>query len=71
MKHIKKAIDGVVERASKAKFYRDGQDIFLRYFDSLEQYNALILAGNFRKMEGIIKVNSAFDLGEFVESLKA
>ena len=43
------------ENASKAKFYRTNRDIFLRYFESLEQYEALILAGNFRKIEEIIK----------------
>lgn len=43
------------ENASKAKFYRTNRDIFLRYFESLEQYEALILAGNFEKMDLIIK----------------
>jgi hypothetical protein len=46
-----------VERASKAKFYHHNRDIFLRYFESLEQYEALIAAGNFGKMELIIKQN--------------
>jgi hypothetical protein len=55
MIHIKDLLDRTVERASKAKFYRTNRDIFLRYFDSLEQYEALILAGNFEKMELIIK----------------
>jgi hypothetical protein len=53
--HIKDLLERTVERASKAKFYRTNRDIFLRYFDSLEQYEALILAGNFEKMELIIK----------------
>ena len=55
MIHIKDLLERTVERASKAKFYRTNRDIFLRYFDSLEQYEALILAGNFEKMELIIK----------------
>jgi len=38
-----------------AKFYRTNRDIFLRYFDSLGQYEALIIAGNFEKMGLIIK----------------
>jgi hypothetical protein len=46
-----------VTNASKAKFYHHNQDIFLRYFDSIQQYEALILAGNFGKMEEIIKSN--------------
>lgn len=55
MIHIKDLMERTVERASKAKFYRINRDIFLRYFESLEQYEALILAGNFKKMELIIK----------------
>lgn len=55
MIHIKDLMERTVENASKAKFYRTNRDIFLRYFDSLEQYEALILAGNFEKMELIIK----------------
>ena len=53
--HIKDLMERTVERASKAKFYRTNRDIFLRYFESLEQYEALILAGNFEKMDLIIK----------------
>ncbi len=55
MIHIKDLMERTVERASKAKFYRTNRDIFLRYFESLEQYEALILAGNFKKMDEIIK----------------
>lgn len=51
------------ERASKAKFYRTNRDIFLRYFDSLEQYEALINAGKFEKLEGIIGEKSNFKMG--------
>lgn len=45
------------ENASKAKFYTHNTDIFLKYFDSAHQYEALILAGNFKKIEEIIKSN--------------
>ena len=55
MIHIKQIIDKISENASKAKFYRGNRDIFLRYFESIEQYEALILAGNFKKIEEIIK----------------
>ena len=48
-------MERAVKNASKAKFYRTNRDIFLRYFESLEQYEALILAGNFKKMELIIE----------------
>jgi hypothetical protein len=57
MIHIKDLLEGTVERASKAKFYTHNTDIFLKYFDSEEQYRALILAGNFGKIEEIIKLN--------------
>lgn len=55
MIHIKHILAKSLENASKAKFYRTNRDIFLRYFESLEQYEALIAAGNFKKMELIIK----------------
>lgn len=55
MIHIKDLMERTVERASKAKFYRTNRYIFLQYFESLEQYEALILAGNFEKMDEIIK----------------
>ena len=55
MIHIKELMERAVKNASKAKFYRTNRDIFLRYFESLEQYEALILAGNFKKMELIIE----------------
>jgi hypothetical protein len=64
MIHIKDLMERTVENASKAKFYRTNRDIFLRYFDSLEQYEALINAGKFEKLEGIIAENSNFKLGE-------
>lgn len=56
MIHIKHILAKSLENASKAKFYTHNIDIFLRYFDSKEQYEALILAGNFGKIEDIIKL---------------
>lgn len=38
----------------KEKFYRNNQDIFLRYFDSAQQYEYLIRSGNFEKVRDII-----------------
>tara|TARA_R110000868_G_scaffold394638_1_gene666008 strand:+ start:15 stop:194 length:180 start_codon:yes stop_codon:yes gene_type:complete len=55
MIHIKDLMQKTVENASKAKFYHHNRDIFLKYFESVQQYNALISAGNFEKMELIIK----------------
>lgn len=60
MIHIKDIIDRIAENASKAKFYSHNQQIFLKYFDSEEQYKALILAGNFKKLEAIISEKSEF-----------
>ena len=45
------------ENATKRKFYTNNMDIFLRYFESKEQYKALIAAGNFKKIDEIIKSN--------------
>ena len=55
MIHIKDLLAKTVENASKAKFYHHNRDIFLKYFESIQQYNALISACNFEKMELIIK----------------
>ena len=55
MKHIRESMNKVLERASKAKFYRWNKDVFLRYFESEIHYEALINAGNFEKLERIIR----------------
>jgi hypothetical protein len=65
MIHIKHILANVVENASKAKLYHQNRDIFLKYFDSVEQYEALISAGNFKKIDEIIKKNSSFNLFPF------
>jgi len=58
MMHIKDIlIAQSKENATKRKFYTNNMDIFLKYFDSKEQYKALILTGNFRKIDEIIKSN--------------
>jgi hypothetical protein len=68
MSHIKHILANVVENASKAKLYHHNRDIFLKYFDSVEQYEALISAGNFKKIDEIIKKNSSFNLDEFINN---
>ena len=60
----------ITSSTSKAKFYTGNQDIFLRYFNSLEQYQALIRAGNFKKMDEIIAENTVFNLEEFISKIK-
>ena len=70
MQHIKDILTKVKENASKAKFYRTNRDIFLRYFDSLEQYEALINAGNFRKMDEIISDKTNFKSEEFFKEIR-
>jgi len=69
MKHIREILDDKLKLIRKAKFYHHNRDVFLKYFESVKQYEALILAGNFEKMEEIIKNNSSFDLDEFVINL--
>ncbi len=66
MIHIKHILAKSLENISKKKFYQNNQDKFLRYFDSANQYQALILAGNFGKIEEIIKAKSSFDLERFL-----
>lgn len=70
MKHIKDILAPITQNASKAKFYNHNQDIFLRYFDSAEEYRALISAGNFKKMEQIIKERTDFKLVKFMEAVQ-
>ena len=70
MQHIKDLFARIDENASKAKFYRTNRDIFLRYFDSLEQYEALINAGNFRKMDEIISDKTNFKSEEFFKEIR-
>jgi hypothetical protein len=61
--------DKLMTTLNKKKFYQNNQDKFLQYFDSVNQYQALILAGNFKKIEEIIKANSSFDLEGFMKSI--
>ncbi len=68
MIHIKHILANTISNASKAKLYRQNRDIFLKYFDSIEQYEALISAGNFKKIDEIIKKNSSFNLDEFINN---
>ena len=69
MKHIREILDSELKLIKKKKFYHDNRDIFLKYFRNVKQYEALILAGNFKKMEEIIKNNSSFNFDEFVINL--
>ena len=54
---------------TEEKFYQGNQDLFRRYFESSEQYQALIRAGNFSKIQEIIKNNSTFNAEQYVENL--
>jgi len=56
------------ENATKRKFYTNNKEKFLRYFDSSEQYDALIWTGKFGKIEEIIKANTTFDLKTFLSN---
>jgi hypothetical protein len=68
MIHIKTILANTIANASKAKLYHHNRDFFLKYFDSVEQYEALISAGNFKKIDEIIKKNSSFNLDEFINN---
>jgi hypothetical protein len=71
MTHINDLLAEIIKNASKEKFYRTNRDIFLRYFYSNPHlYEALILAGNFEKMEKMIKENSTFKFDEFEAETK-
>ena len=51
-----------IENASKAKFYHHNRDIFIKYFESIEQYQDLIEAGNFKKIQEIIREQTDFNI---------
>lgn len=55
---------------SKRKFWNNNKDIFLRYFDNLCQYEALISAGNFKTMQEIVKSKTTFDENQFFAKIK-
>ena len=42
MMHIKEIQERILNNARKAKFYHHNRDIFIKYFDSIEQYNSLM-----------------------------
>ena len=65
MTHIKTIIAKVIENASKAKFYHHNRDIFIKYFESIEQYQNLIEAGNFKKIQEIIREKTDFNINNF------
>ena len=44
MIHIKTILAKAIENASNAKFYHHNRDIFIKYFESIEQYQDLIEA---------------------------
>ncbi len=67
MIHIKDILANVVANASKAKFYHHNRDIFIKYFESIQQYQSLIEAGNFKKMNDIIKEKTDFTFDKVEE----
>ena len=62
MIHIKTILAKAIENASKAKFYHHNRDIFIKYFESIEQYQNLIEAGNFKKIQEIIREQTDFNI---------
>ena len=68
MIHIKEIQEKILNNARKSKFYHHNRDIFIKYFDSIEQYNSLIMSGKFDKLEQIINENTNFTMS-IVESV--
>ena len=62
MIHIKTILANTIENASNAKFYHHNRDIFIKYFESIEQYQNLIEAGNFKKIQEIIREQTDFNI---------
>tara|TARA_R110000868_G_scaffold17344_1_gene76371 strand:- start:37741 stop:37962 length:222 start_codon:yes stop_codon:yes gene_type:complete len=69
MINIKDILAEIAENSNKTKFYRNNWSCFSKYFDSEHQYQALIDAGKFKKIEGIIKEKSEFKFEEFEATL--
>ncbi len=73
MIHIKTILAKAIENASKAKFYHNNnakfyhhnRDIFIKYFESIKQYQNLIEAGNFKKIQEIIREQTDFNINNF------
>ena len=65
MTHIKTILAKVIENASNAKFYHHNRDIFIKYFESIDQYQNLIEAGNFKKIQEIIREKTDFNINNF------
>jgi hypothetical protein len=55
MQHIKQAMSNILINSSKAKFLRDNENKFVRYFKDSAHYRSLINAGNFKKIEEIVR----------------
>ena len=66
MIHIKNILNKTIN-AINAKFYHHNRDIFIKYFESIEQYQNLIEAGNFKKMNDIIKEKTDFTFDKVEE----
>ena len=62
MIHIKTILAKAIENASNAKFYHHNRDIFIKYFESIEQYQNLIETGNFKKIQEIIREQTDFNI---------
>lgn len=53
------------------KFYTTNKDVFQRYFESPAHYDALLVAGNVKKLAGIITEKSEFNLEKGLADLFA
>ena len=72
MEHISKVLQNVKDKIleSRTKYYHNNFSLFIKYFDSEQQYISLINSGNFRKIDEIIKNKTTCNFNEVVNNLK-
>ena len=67
MEHISQVVKNLMSYKTNARFFENNnnRNHFIQYFESQRQYDALISAGNFKKMNDIIRKNSNFSFETF------
>ena len=72
MKHITEALERIKskESVSTERFFRSNIDIFLKYFNSIQDYEKLLNEHNFAKIRETIKENSVFNFDAWAKQIK-